>query len=125
MEGGTTKRERRVPGDALIGEEMMSVTDSRQTRRAFQLHPPPTCTSVIAHSSQMLPHHWQKLSGTHYCKVEEGFNGLGEVTRSVVLDSDFRWNAYVSDKKVPATCDVLARLSPLTHWGRSFRIYAI
>ena len=84
------------------------------SKENIRLHPPPTCTSVIACSSQMLPHHWQKLSGTHYCKVEESSNGLGEVTRSVVLDSDFKWYAYVSDKKVPATCEVFARISPLT-----------
>ena len=42
--------------------------------------------------------------------------GLGEVTASVIIDSDHTWNAYVGDKKVPDTCAVLARFrsSPLT-----------
>ena len=40
--------------------------------------------------------------------MEEGSNGLAEVTASVILDSDCMWSAYVGDKKVPDTCDVLA-----------------
>ena len=42
--------------------------------------------------------------------------GLGEVTASVILDSDHTWNTYVGDKKVSDTCNVLARFrsSPLT-----------
>ena len=48
-----------------------------------QLHPHPTCASVIACCSQMLPYRWQVSSGTCYCKIEEGSNGFGEVTRSV------------------------------------------
>ena len=47
--------------------------------------------------------------------MEEGSNGLGEVTASVNLDSDRTLNAYAGDKKVPDACDVLARFrsSPL------------
>ena len=78
--------------------------------------PPPKSTDIISDSSLLLPKHWQKLSDTQFCKVEEGSNGLGEVTASVNLDSDRTWNACVGDKKVPDTCDVLARFrsSPLT-----------
>ena len=43
---------------------------------------------IIPDNSLLLPKHWQKLSDTQYCKVEEGSNGLGEVTASVILDSD-------------------------------------
>ena len=82
-----TIREERMPEDNLRGVKMTDVTDSTQ-----------------------------KLSDTQYWKVEEGSNGLGEVTASVILDSDCMWNAYVGDKKVPDMCDVLARFrsSPLT-----------
>ena len=73
---------------------------------------PKSTADIIPDSSLLLPKHWQKLSDTQYCKVEEGSNGLGEVTASVILDSDL----YVGDKKVPYVCDVLARFrsSPLT-----------
>ena len=59
--------------------------------------------------------------------MEEGSNGLGEVNASVILDSDRMWNAYVGDKKVPSTCDVLARFrsSPLTDDKLSDMIKAI
>ena len=77
---------------------------------------PKSTADIIPDISLLLPKHWQKLSDTQYCKVEEGSNGLGEVTASVILDSDRTWNAYVGDKKVPDTCDVLARFRsfPLT-----------
>ena len=59
--------------------------------------------------------------------MEEGSNGLGEVTASVILDSDLTWTAYVGDKKVPDTCNVLARFqsSPLTDDKLSDMIKAI
>ena len=59
--------------------------------------------------------------------MEEGSNGLGEVTASVILDSDHTWTAYVGDKKVPDMCDVLARFqsSPLTDYKLSDIIKAI
>ena len=59
--------------------------------------------------------------------MEEGSSGLGEVTASVILDSDGTWNAYVGDKKVPDMCDVLARFrsSPLADDKLSELIKAI
>ena len=59
--------------------------------------------------------------------MEEGSNGLGEVTASVILDSDRTWTAYVGDKKVPDMCNVLARFqsSPLTDDKLSDMIKAI
>ena len=59
--------------------------------------------------------------------MEEGSNGLGEVTVCVILNSDRMWNAYVGAKKVPDTCDVLARFrsSPLTDDKFSYVIKAI
>ena len=56
-----------------------------------------------------LPCHWQKLSDTQFCKVEEGSSGLGEVTASVVLDSNRTCNVYIGHTKVPADCDILSR----------------
>ena len=77
---------------------------------------PSKSMDIIPDSCLLLPRHWQKLSETQYCKVEEGSSGLGEVTASVIIDSDHTWNVYVGDKKVPDTCAVLARFlsSPLT-----------
>ena len=91
------------------------------------LPPPKSTTGIIPDSILLLPKHWQKLSDTQYCKVEEGSNGLGEVTASVILDSDRTWNANVGDKKVPDTCDVLARFRsfPLTDDKLSDMIKAI
>ena len=59
--------------------------------------------------------------------MEEGSNGLGEVTGSVILDSDHTLNACVGDKKVPDTCDVLARFqsSPLTMTNFQILIKAV
>ena len=91
--------------------------DERRRQQANKENTQPSkSTDVIPDSSLLLPRHWQKLSETQYCKVEEGSNGLGEVTASVIIDSDRTWNAYVGDKKVPDTCTVLAkfRSSPLT-----------
>ena len=84
-------------------------------------------SDIIPESSLLPPKHWQKLSDIQCCKVEEGSSGLGEVTGSVILDSDRTWNAYVGDKKVPDTCDVLARFrsSPLTDDKLSDTIKAI
>ena len=66
-------------------------------------------TDINPDSSLLLPPHWQKLSNTQYCKVEESSNGLCQVTMSLVLDPDCTWSAYVGGKKVPDTCDALAR----------------
>ena len=60
--------------------------------------------------------------------MEEGSSGLGEVTASVILDSDGTWNAYVGDRKVPDTCGFLARFRsspPLTDDKLSDLIKAI
>ena len=60
--------------------------------------------------------------------MEEGSSGLGEVTASVILDSDGTWNAYVGDRKVSDTCGFLARLRsspPLTDDKLSDLIKAI
>ena len=91
-----------MPEDNLTSIKMMNVTDSRQTRR----------TLVYSHcpspqiSSQTVACCYQNIGkSSAICKVEEGSNGLGEVTASVILDSDL----YVGDKKVPYVCDVLAR----------------
>ena len=87
--------------------------DERRRQQAnkenISVLPPPKSTDIIPDSSLLLPKHWQKLSNTQYCKLEEGSNGLGEVTASVILDSYRTLNAYVGAKKVPYTCDVLAR----------------
>ena len=81
---------------------------------------------IIPDSSLVLPRHWQRLSETQYCKVEEGSSGLGEVTASVIIDADHTWNVYVGEKKVPDTCGVLARFqSPLTDDKLSDMIKAI
>ena len=74
-------------------------------------------SDIVPNSNLLLPRHWQKLSETQYCKVKEGSRGLGEVTASIILDSDCTWNVYVGGKKLPETCDVRARFrsSPLTY----------
>lgn len=90
--------------------------------------PLPKSTDIIPDNSLLLPPRWQKLSDTQYCKVEEGSSGVGEVTASVILDSDGTWNAYVGDRKVPDTCGFLARFRsspPLTDDKLSDLIKAI
>ena len=77
--------------------------------------PPLKSTNIIPDNSMLLPPRWQKLSDTQYCKVEEGSSGLGEVTASVILDSDGTWNAYVGDKKVPDSVMSLQDFD-LLHW---------
>ena len=92
-------------------EKMMNLVVSKQTKRTLV---------YIHHRSQQRSFHTaachypstgkSSLIYTQYCKVEEGSSGLGEVTTCVILDSDHNtWNAYVGDKKVQDTCDVLAR----------------
>ena len=74
-------------------------------------------SDIVPDSSLLLPRHWQKLSETQYCKVKEGSSGLGKVTAPIFIDSDCTRNVYVGGKKLPETCDVLARFrsSPLTY----------
>ena len=105
--------------------------DERRRQQAnkenIYVPPPLKSTDIIPDNSMLLPPRWQKLSDTQYCKVEEGSSGLGEVTASIILDSDGTWNAYVGDKKVPDMCDVLARFrsSPLADDKLSELIMAI
>ena len=71
--------------------------DERRQQQAnkekISVLPPLKSTNIIPDSSLLLPKHWQTLSDIQYCKVEEGSNGLGEVTASVILDSDRTWTA--------------------------------
>lgn len=75
-----------------------------------------TSEHVVATSSLnlTLPKQWQVVGNSHYCKMEIGCNRQCEVTRSLIVDSDHTWIAYVGSKKIPETCSVLSQFSPPT-----------
>ena len=65
---------------------------------------------ALTADTSMLPKHWQKLGNGKYCKVEEGVNGLGQVTMSLVIEPDRSVSAFVAGKKVPSSSNVLTCL---------------
>ena len=47
------------------------------------------------------------MTGSIYCKVEEGVNRLGQVTMSLVIEPDRSVSAFVARKEVPSSRNVL------------------
>ena len=53
------------------------------------------CTERLRRIAPATGRQWHPL-----LQEEEGSDGLGEATAPVVLDSDFRWNTYVSTRRL-------------------------
>ena len=95
---------------------MMNVAVNRQTRRTV-VHSNRQSPQMSSQTAACCYHDIGKRSANPVLQGGRGLHsGLGEVTASVIIDSDCTWNAYIGDKKVPDTCAVLARFrsSPLT-----------
>ena len=116
-EEGTIREEKRIPEDNLTGRNMMNVADSGQTRRTLVYSHPQSPQQI---SSKTAACCYQNIGKTQWYPVLQSGRGLQWIGWSncicYPIDSECTWNAYVGDKKVPDTCDILARFrsSPLT-----------
>ena len=80
----------------------------RQQRRKSKENPSACDDGSLAMAdTSSLPRHWQKLDDGKFCKVEEGPNGLGQVTMSLLVEQDGSMSVLVAGRKVPSSSHVL------------------